>query len=121
MASSIRVSGFWIDRGAVLRLPAPILFAMQADRLRYCSKGEFMDLRMFFHKVRKLEQEIADPHVVLVSLETPDGGKPGIRTEVSRENASRMIVDGRARLASKGEAAEYCRTCRPEPRPEPNW
>src|SRR5438477_1720585 len=106
MASSVSVSGFWIDRGTVLRLPAPI-FAMQADRLRYCSKGEFMDLRMFFHKVRKLEQEINDRHVVVVSLETPDGGKPGIRTEVSRENASRMIVDGRARLANKSEAADH--------------
>ena len=93
--------------------------ALQADRLRYCSKGEFMDLRMFFHKVRKLEQEINDRHVVVVSLETPDGGKPGIRTEVSRENASRMIVDGRARLANKGEAADYLKMYRPDAKPEP--
>lgn len=77
-----------------------------------------MDLRMFFHKVRKLEQEITDPHVVVVSLETPDGGKAGVRTEVSRENASRMIVDGRARLASKSETADYLQTKRPEPKPE---
>lgn len=77
-----------------------------------------MDLRIFFHKIRKLEQEIGDHHVVVVSLETQDGGRPGIRTEVSRENASRMIVEGRARLATKGEAAEYLKTQRPELKPE---
>ncbi len=35
-----------------------------------------MDLRMFYQKLRKIEQEIADPHVVVVSHETPDGGRP---------------------------------------------
>jgi hypothetical protein len=75
-----------------------------------------MDLRMFYQKMRKVEQEITEAHVVVVSLETPDGGKPGIKTEVSRENASRMIVEGRARLASKTEAAEYFKSHRLEPR-----
>jgi hypothetical protein len=73
-----------------------------------------MDLKIFFHKVRKLEQEIIDQHVVVVSLETPDGGKPGIWTEVTRENASRLIVDGRARLATKDECADYSKTPLPE-------
>lgn len=75
-----------------------------------------MDLRIFYQKVRKVEQEITEPHVVMVSLETPDGGKPGIKTEVSRESASRLIVEGRARLASKGEAAEFFRALRLEPK-----
>jgi hypothetical protein len=66
-----------------------------------------MDLRVFYQKIRILEQEIGDPHVVVVSLETPDGGKPGVKTEVSRENASRMIVEGRARLATKSEVEDY--------------
>jgi hypothetical protein len=69
-----------------------------------------MDLRMFYQKMRKLEQEITGEHVVLVSLETPDGGKAGIKTEVTRENAAKMIVEGRARMATKGEAAEYLKT-----------
>jgi hypothetical protein len=66
-----------------------------------------MDLRMFYQKMRTLEQEIKSEHVVLVSVETPDGGKAGVKTEVTREQAAKMIVEGRARMATKTEAAEY--------------
>ena len=66
-----------------------------------------MDLRMFYQKLRKLEQEIADPHVVVISQETSDGGKAGQRAEVSRANAARLILEGRARLASAEESAGY--------------
>ena len=69
-----------------------------------------MDLRMFYQKLRKIEQEITDPHVVVVSLETPDGGKPGQMAEVSRSNAARLILESRARLASAEEASEYRKT-----------
>jgi len=64
--------------------------------------------------MRKLEQEITGEHVVLVSLETPDGGKSGVKTEVTRENAAKMIVEGRARMATKSEAAEYLKTAGPD-------
>ena len=73
-----------------------------------------MDLRVFYQKMRKLEQEIVGEHVVVVSLETPDGGKAGVRTEVTRENAAKMIVEGRARMATKSESAEYLKTVAPE-------
>jgi hypothetical protein len=66
-----------------------------------------MDLRMFYQKLRKLEQEIADPHVVVISLETSDGGKAGEKTEVSRVAAARLLLEGRARLANPEETAEY--------------
>jgi uncharacterized Fe-S cluster-containing radical SAM superfamily enzyme len=66
-----------------------------------------MDLRMFYQKLRKLEQEIADPHVVVISQETSDGGKAGQKAEVSRANAARLILEGRARLAGAEESAEY--------------
>jgi hypothetical protein len=69
-----------------------------------------MDLRMFYQKLRKLEQEITDPHVVVVSQETPDGGKAGQKAEVSRSNAARLVLEGRARLASAEESAEYRKT-----------
>ena len=69
-----------------------------------------MDLRIFYQKMRKLEQEIVGAHVIVVSLETPDGGKPGVKTEVTRANAALLIVEGRARLADKAEAAEYRET-----------
>lgn len=66
-----------------------------------------MDLRVFYQKLRKLEQEIADPHVVVVSNETADGGKAGQRSEVGRGIAARLILEGRARLANAEEATEY--------------
>jgi uncharacterized Fe-S cluster-containing radical SAM superfamily enzyme len=69
-----------------------------------------MDLRMFYQKLRKLEREIAEPHVVVISQETSDGGKEGQRTEVSRVNAARLILEGRAHLASAEETVEYRRS-----------
>ena len=44
-----------------------------------------MDIRVYFQKIREIERNIQDPYVVVVSLETPEGGKPGRATEVSRE------------------------------------
>ncbi len=64
-----------------------------------------MDLRMFYQKLRKIEQEITDPHVVVVSEETSDGGKAGQKAEVSRAIAARLIVEGRARLQDAQQRA----------------
>ncbi len=75
-----------------------------------------MDLRNFYQKMRKLESQIPDAHVVVVSLETPDGGKAGRMTEVKRETAARLITEGRALLAGAEEAAEFRKTLRPAPR-----
>src|SRR5271165_1432091 len=66
-----------------------------------------MDLRVYYQKLRNVEQEIVDEHVVMVSQETPDGGKAGQKTEVNRAVAAMMIVEGRARLANKEEAAQF--------------
>ncbi len=66
-----------------------------------------MDLRLFFQKLRKLEREIVDPHVVVVSNETADGGRPGQLAEVSRSNAARLILEGHAHLATAEESTEY--------------
>jgi hypothetical protein len=66
-----------------------------------------MDLRVFFQKLRKLEREILDPHVVVVSNETSDGGRPGQLAEVSRSNAARLILEGHARLATVEESTEF--------------
>ena len=66
-----------------------------------------MDLRAFYQKLRKIEREIADAHVVVVSHETPDGGRPGQLAEVSRAIAARLILEGRARLATSEESAEF--------------
>jgi hypothetical protein len=65
-----------------------------------------MDLRAFYQKLRQTEASIGEAHVVVVSLETPDGGRVGVRTEVPRALAARMVVENRARLATPEESAE---------------
>lgn len=66
-----------------------------------------MDTRVFFKKVRLVESGIVDPFVVIVSLETSDGGKPGIMTEVQRFAAALLIVEAKARLATADEAGKF--------------
>jgi hypothetical protein len=66
-----------------------------------------MDLRRYYQKMRQIEAAVSEPYVVLVSLETPDGGKAGLRTEVPRELAARYVVDSRARLASEEETRAF--------------
>ena len=64
-----------------------------------------MDLRAYFQKIRNIEAEIAEPYVVVVSRETPDGGKPGVKTDVPRGLAAKLIVEDQATLASAEETA----------------
>ena len=66
-----------------------------------------MDLQAYFKKIRAMEESIKDPSPVLVSLETQDGGREGVRTEVPRRIAATMIVEGSARLATAEEAREF--------------
>ena len=66
-----------------------------------------MNLKMYYEKIHDLEAQIAEDWAVLVSMETPDGGKAGMRTEAPRRTAARMIVEARARLATAAEAEEF--------------
>jgi len=66
-----------------------------------------MDLQVYFKKIRAVEESLKDPSAVVVSLETQDGGREGVRTEVPRRIAARMIVEGAARLATADEAREF--------------
>jgi hypothetical protein len=66
-----------------------------------------MDLQVYYKKIRAVEASLKEPSVVVVSLDTPDGGQEGLRTEVPRRIASRMIVEGAARLATIDEAREF--------------
>ncbi len=63
-----------------------------------------MDLRAYYKKLREAEELLPGEHVVLVSSATPEGGKAGVRTEVPKSVASKLIVDGRARVATEEEA-----------------
>ena len=66
-----------------------------------------MDLRQFFKKIREAEASILEQYPVVTSLETGDGGKSGVLSEVPRYQAARMIVEGKARLASEEEREMY--------------
>ena len=66
-----------------------------------------MDLRVYYQKLRKIEAEITEPFVVLVSRATPDGGKPGVMTDVPRELAARMVADERADLANLEQSGQF--------------
>ncbi len=66
-----------------------------------------MDLRHYFRKMREIEASITDAHPFVTSLETSDGGKAGVVTEVSRELAAKMIVEGRAALSTEAEKEHF--------------
>lgn len=66
-----------------------------------------MDLRVFYQKIRQIEKQITQPHAVVLSRDTPDGGTAGCRSEVTREIAARLIVEGRAVLATAEEALAF--------------
>jgi hypothetical protein len=66
-----------------------------------------MDLKVYYRKLREVESQLPSPFVVIVSLETPDGGKPGVLTEVPRLTAAKQIVEGRARVSTIEESEEF--------------
>jgi len=66
-----------------------------------------VDVTGFYRKIRQLEKEIEGDHVVVVSNETPDGGVGGRTTNVAKAVAARMVVEGKARLATPEESAQY--------------
>ncbi|HEV3334575.1 MAG TPA: hypothetical protein VG096_26485 [Bryobacteraceae bacterium] len=66
-----------------------------------------MDLRTYYQKIRDIETKIEEAFAIVVSLETPDGGKVGTFTEVPAAIAAKMLVDGSARLALSEEAVEF--------------
>ncbi len=66
-----------------------------------------MDVRQYFRKLRETEANIADNYPLVMSLETEDGGKAGLITEVHRHVAAKMIVEGRAVLANEDEKTRY--------------
>src|ERR1700754_3950110 len=66
-----------------------------------------MDLKQYFRRLREIENSFVDSYPVLVSLDTPDGGKAGLISEMSRPVAAKMIVEGRAVPASEEQKTFY--------------
>jgi hypothetical protein len=66
-----------------------------------------MDLRAYYKKVREADETLTGEDIVVVSLDTPEGGKAGVRTEVPRAVAAKLLAELRARVASPEEAREF--------------
>ena len=66
-----------------------------------------MDVKQYYKKLRELEATMSEPYGLVVSSETPDGGRAGVLTEVPRRVACQLLLEGRARCASASEAEAY--------------
>lgn len=66
-----------------------------------------MDLRRYYRELRQKEAEIEGKDIYVVSLDTADGGKAGVITQVPKGIGCRLIVEGKARLATPEEAERY--------------
>ena len=66
-----------------------------------------MDLKQYFKKIKDVEESIKEPYPLVVSHETPDGGKAGTVVEVSRYEAAKAIVENRATLATDEQKVAY--------------
>ena len=66
-----------------------------------------MDLKGYYRRVRETEATLPEGDVVVVSLATPDGGKEGVLSEVSRNTAARLTVDGKVRITTPEEAEQW--------------
>lgn len=66
-----------------------------------------MDLTIYYQKIRDEQAKMTDDYPVVVSLETADGGKAGVRTEVPKALAARMLVDGVVREATPAETKAF--------------
>lgn len=66
-----------------------------------------MDLRAYYGKLKEVESTLEGECIVLVSLKTPEGGKPGVITEATRRVAAKMIAEGRAAVASEEQASAF--------------
>lgn len=67
-----------------------------------------MDIKQYYRKLREVESALREPYELVVSVETPDGGKAGIMTEVGKPIAAKMIVEGCAVLANSQQKEKYC-------------
>jgi|SRR5450631_3637008 hypothetical protein len=66
-----------------------------------------MDLQVYYQKIRDFAATIREAFPVVVSLETADGGKSGVISEVAARLAAKLVVEGTARLAIPEEAEAF--------------
>jgi len=65
-----------------------------------------MDMKKYYKKLREIEATLPD-EVVVISKDTPEGGRAGVFTEASRTVAARLIAEGVAERASEADSAAF--------------
>ncbi len=66
-----------------------------------------MDVKQYYRKLREIEATINEQYPLVVSVETSDGGKAGVISEVPRAVAAKMVVEGSAALANPQQKEAY--------------
>jgi hypothetical protein len=66
-----------------------------------------MDLREYYRRIQGIEAGIREESVVLISRATEDGGRAGVKSDVPRAIAARLVAEEKADLASDAEAEEF--------------
>jgi RNA-binding protein YhbY len=66
-----------------------------------------VDLKAYFRKIRDAEKGLKGEYQLVVSMQTPDGGRAGVITEVATAIASRLIVEAKARRATDEETKRF--------------
>jgi hypothetical protein len=66
-----------------------------------------MDVKQYYRKIAETEAGLKDNFAIVVSIETSDGGRSGVLSEVSRHTAARLIVEGRALVANEEQKQQY--------------
>lgn len=66
-----------------------------------------MDVKGYYRRLREKEAELPDGDLVVVSEATADGGQEGVVSVVPKQIACRLLVEGRARLASAEEKLRF--------------
>ena len=69
--------------------------------------SEDMDLRQYYARIRETESTLDGDFVVVTSCATPDGGRAGVTSEVSRALAAKMMVEQQARPATEDERRDF--------------
>jgi hypothetical protein len=66
-----------------------------------------MDLLGYYENIRRIEAMIEVVFAVVTSRATPDGGRAGVKTELPRAVAARLIAEGKADLANPEETVQF--------------
>ncbi len=66
-----------------------------------------MDLQVYYKKIRETAAQYPDKDLVVISRATGDGGKAGVYSEVPKQVAAVMVVEGTADVAGQEEAEAF--------------